>query len=217
MEPKTLKIKIIKKNRKYFAAENDNGYKCKILIDSNSESLERGEHFLALDDISVRSRYGTDLIYKLKASAEEQAEQGITSLRAEYNSILVDECRNLGGTWDKSQDAWIFPAYVESEVESLDEIFNSDPIVIEITAIEEIYEYGKGIEFLGKPLCRAFERDSGARISTDIALLSGYATSGGSRKNWATILDEGTVLRLQIPSKLIELRTDERFEIKVIK
>lgn len=177
-------LNILKRNRKYFAAETDSKRKCKLLIDSNSENLELGEHCLAIEDISVRSKYGTDLIYKLSVSAEVQAEQGIVSLKADYNSQLVKECRKLGGSWDKEQNAWIFPGFVADEVEELDEIYNSAPITVEITAIEEIRAYGKGIEFLGRPLCRAFGRDSGARIDSDIALISGYATSGGSQKNW---------------------------------
>ncbi|MBN8102838.1 hypothetical protein [Vibrio vulnificus] len=210
-------LNIIKRNRKYFAAETDSKRKCKLLIDSNSENLEPGEHCLAVEDISVRSKYGTDLIYKLSASVEAQAEQGIVSLKADYNSQLVKECRKLGGSWDKEQSAWIFPGFVANEVEELDEIYNSAPITVEITAIDEIREYGKGIEFLGCPLCRAFGRDSGARIDSDIALISGYATSGGSQKNWATVLNEDSVLRLQVPSTILEKHQDDRFDVKIIK
>ncbi|MEZ9587108.1 hypothetical protein BCU09_14395 [Vibrio cyclitrophicus] len=209
-------LNIIKRNRKYFAAETDSKHKCKLLIDTNSESLEIGEHCLAVDDISVRSKYGTDLIYKLSASAEVQAGQGIASLKSDYNSLLVEECRWLGGTWDKEQNSWIFPGFVSDEVEELDEIYNSAPITVEITAIEEVLEYGKGIEFLGRLLCRAFGRDSGARIDTNVALISGYATSGGSHRNWATILREDSVLRLQVPSKILEIHQDDRFDVKIV-
>ena len=210
-------LNIIKRNRKYFAAETDSKRKCKLLIDSNSENLELGEHCLAVEDISVRSKYGTDLIYKLSVSAEAQAEQDMVSLKADYNSLLVKKCRKLGGSWDKEQNAWIFPGFVSDQVEELDEIYNSALIAVEITAIEEIREYGKGIEFLGRPLCRAFSRDSGARIDSEVALISGCATSGGSQKNWATILNEDSVLRLQVPSAILETHQDDRFDVKIIK
>ncbi|MDK9763283.1 hypothetical protein KI743_14860 [Vibrio sp. D420a] len=210
-------LNIIKRNRKYFAAETDGKRKCKLLIDSNSENLELGEQCLAVEDISVRTKYGTDLIYKLSASAEAQAEEGVVSLKADYNSLLVKKCRKLGGSWDKEQKAWIFPGFVADKVEELDEVYNSAPVTLEITAIEEIREYGKGIEFLGRPLCRAFGRDSGALIDNDIALISGHATSGGSQKNWATILEENSVLRFRIPSKIPEIHQDDRFDFKIIK
>ena len=107
---------------------------------------------------------------------------------------------------------------VEGRLEKIGKIKNnSNSVTIEITAREEICEYQKGIDFLGRPLCKAAGRDSGARINSDIAVISGYATSGGSRNNWTTILNEGTVLRLQMSSKLLELYQDDRFDVKIIK
>ncbi|OBS91867.1 hypothetical protein A9257_16230 [Vibrio cyclitrophicus] len=211
-----MQLNIIKRNRKYYAAKTARGADCKILIDDHSEELELGDQVLAVEDVSVRSKYGTDLIYKLKASAKEQVGQGITTLRSDYNTILVDRSRALGGSWNKDEKAWIFPSFVSKEVDKLDEIFNSEPVMLEITALEEIRKCKQGIGFIGKPLCKAFGRDSGARINSDIAMISGYATSGGSRNNWTTILNEGTVLRLQMPSKLLLLYQDNRFDVKII-
>lgn len=211
-----MNFNVIKKNRKYFAATTDNNKSCKILIDECSKDLELGEHFLAVIDISVRSKYGTDLIYKLAANVEEQTKLGICSLKSAYNTLLIEECRKLGGTWDKSQGAWIFSNIVEKEVEELDQTFNSDFITIEIEAIEEIQEHGKAIEFLGYPVCKAFSRDSGARIETGIALLSGYCTSGGSKNRWTTVLSEGATLRLKIPVDLLNIYEDKRFQVKTI-
>jgi hypothetical protein len=211
-----MNFNVIKKNRKYFAATTDNNKSCKILIDDYSKDLTLGEHFLAVKDISVRSKYGTDLIYKLVANVEEQTKLGICSLRSEYNTLLIEKCRKLGGTWDKSQGAWIFSSIVEKEVEELDQTFNSDLITIEIEAIEEIQEQGKAIEFLGYSVCKAFNRDSGARIETGIALLSGYATSGGSKNRWTTVLSEGATLRLKIPVDLLNICEDKRFQVKTI-
>ncbi|MDF4628658.1 hypothetical protein P3493_24425, partial [Vibrio parahaemolyticus] len=87
---------------------------------------------------------------------------------------------------------------------------------IEIEAIEEIQEHGKAIEFLGYPVCKAFSRDSGARIETGIALLSGYCTSGGSKKRWTTVLSEGATLRLKIPVDLLNIYEDKKFQVKTI-
>lgn len=211
-----MNFNVIKKNRKYFSATTENNRSCKILIDECSKDLELGENFLAVVDISVRSNYGTDLIYKLAENVEEQIKLGICSLRSEYNTMLIEKCRKLGGTWDKSQGAWIFSSIVEKEVEELDQIFNSDLITIEIEAIEEIQEQGKSIEFLGYPVCKAFSRDSGARIETRIALLSGYATSGGSKNRWTTVLSEGATLRLKVPVDLLNIYEDKRFQFKTI-
>ncbi len=66
----TRSFEIVKKNRKYFAARTK-GYDCKIVIDDLSRDLEPGEHELMVEDISVRSKYGTDLIFRLTHDAEE--------------------------------------------------------------------------------------------------------------------------------------------------
>ncbi|MCA0761771.1 hypothetical protein [Vibrio vulnificus] len=212
-----MNFNVIKKNRKYFAATTDNNKSCKILIDDYSKDLALGEHFLAVKDISVRSKHGTDLIYKLAANVEEQTKLGICSLRSAYNTLLIEECRKLGGTWDKSQGAWIFSSIVEKEVEELDQTFNSDLITIEIEAIEEIQEQGKPIEFLGYPVCKAFSRDSGARIETGIAWLSDYSTSGGSKSRWTTVLSESTTLRLKVPVDLLNIYEEKNFKLKPYK
>lgn len=192
---------IIKKNRKYFAATT-NGYKCKILIDSNSENLEIGEYTLEVDDISVRTKYGTDLIFKLSSSVEEQKDVGICTLQHHaFNKILVEKCRNLGGKWDG--DTWVFSGMVESEVEELDVVFNSELVTIEITNEDEVREWHDAVTFAGYSLAKARDRDSGAKLADGVALIEGKATSGGSAKNWVTKLVENSVLRLQVPCDLL--------------
>lgn len=199
---------ILKRNRKYFAASMANGYKCKILIDANSDGLALGEHELDVDDISVRSKYGVDLIFKLKASVEAQEAAGICSLRHyTYNDILIEKCRDLGGKWDSEEKAWVFSGLVEDEVELLDEQFNSDLIGVELTFKSEESVCCDAIRFCGLKLASASGRDSGAKLGDGVSLISGSVTSGGSVKNWTTRITEGTVLRLQIPAQIIELNT----------
>jgi hypothetical protein len=72
---------IIKRNRKYFAAQTKSGHKCRILIDSNSEKLELGMQELVVLDISIKSKFGMDLIFKLQCSVDEQKEAGICMFR----------------------------------------------------------------------------------------------------------------------------------------
>ncbi|CSD06379.1 Uncharacterised protein [Vibrio cholerae] len=211
-----MKLNIIKKNRKYFAAITDSGYKCKVLIDENSENLELGEHILCVDDISIKSKYGIDLIYKLTFSAEENIKQEIVTLKSDYNSMLVDECRKLGGTWDGQVSAWVFPAFVAEQVELLDDIYNSKLITIDITSKEEISELKSAITFIGRSICKAKDRDSGAFLYDGVALIKGNISSGGSAKNWRTYIDKNTVLRLQMPEKLLDLYDDERFDYCIV-
>lgn len=206
---------IIKKNRKYFAARTD-GYKCKILIDANSENLQPGEHNLEVDDISVRSKYGTDLIFKLSASVEEIKDAGICTLQHDrYNVGLIERCRELGGKWDRDTGTWVFSGLVAAEVEELDAIYNSDLIAVELTADDDIRAHRSCVEFCGYTIARAFGRDSGAKLSEGVSQISGRVTSGGSVKNWNTCIAEGTVLRMYLPKELLQSHSDG-FSVRVL-
>lgn len=196
---------VIKKNRKYFAAEVKNGYKCRILIDKNSEDLELGIHELEVDDISVKSKYGVDLIFKLKGSVKEQQQAGIVTLKTPgKNERLISRCRDLGGKWDKQAKVWVFNGMIEDEVEKLDEMYNSDPVPVEITFKDELFFKKRPAIFLGFHIAAAVCRDGGAKLSEGISLINGSVGSGGSSANWGTIIDSGTVIRMMIPYKLIE-------------
>lgn len=198
-------FKILKRNRKYFSAQLESGRPCKLLIDANSESLELGDHTLEVDDISVRSKYGTDLIFKLNAPAQSIASAGICSLKTPtYNALLVEQCHRLGGKWDADEKAWIFSGLVANEVELLDEKYNSELLNIEITFNESVSAHCSGVTLAGFRVASASGRDSGAKLASGIALISGDIGSGGSYKNWKTVIKEGAVIRMQIPMDCIE-------------
>jgi len=128
----------LKRDGKYFAALINN-YKCKIVIDAASESLAIGENqILKVDDLSVRSKFGTDLIFRLAADAAQQHESGICTLRhGKYNSLLIDECRLLGGKWDADSKAWVFSGMVAAEVEALDDLFNGQTAIYEVEFVTD--------------------------------------------------------------------------------
>lgn len=210
---------IIKRNRKYFAATTNSGHKCRILIDSNSEILELGTQKLAVIDISVRSGFGVDLIFKLRGSLEEQKEAGLRTLsHYKYNAWLVSRCKELGGTWDAKAKCWIFNGLVEDEVDELDYLYNSELVGVELIAKKTIESCRSAIYFLGYRLAAANSRDYGAKIESDVAFISGNITSGGSYKNWDTIIEKDTVIRLHVPSKLLEseVGTVGNFDYKIL-
>lgn len=198
-------FEIIKKNRKYFAAKIDGKIPCKILIDDKSESLELGTQTLEVEDISVRSKYGTDLIYKLTASADDVADAGITTLRTPfYNQNLVAECHRLGGKWDADEKSWVFSGLVADKVEELDEKYNSQLIPVEIEFNETLFGE-KGPAYLaGFKIAQAWGRDSGAKLADGIMLIDGDINSGGSMKNWDTRVKQGAKIRMEVPEALLQ-------------
>lgn len=211
---KTLQLNVLKKNRVYFKCLNDGGYEVKLRITPKSENLTIGEHLLTVNDESVRTKYGTDLIYSMIESVEEC---GIVSLKLEYNKKLVEQCRNLGGRWDAPSQTWIFPKFVESEVEELEFQYGANIVTVDLELRESDYAHTSSFCFLGKPLFFATGRDSGAKVCEGISLISGSITSGGSVKNWSSEVLEGSVFRFTISKNLIDLGYDEKlFKLTIL-
>lgn len=214
---KTITLNVIKKNRKYFACKTASGHKARLIIDDNSKDLPLGEQELPVNDCSKRTKYGTDLIFELAADAETIAEAGIVTLEHfMYNSDLVEQCKSLGGKWDSEEKCWVFSDIVADKVEELDDLYNSELISIEITNVcnwngkpDTIGEHTGPVYFLGYMLARARGRDSGAELGDNISLIRGGVRSGGSMKNWYTIIEEESVLRLKVPKKLLDIHMTE--------
>lgn len=209
---------IIKRNRKYYAATH-NGHKCKILIDANSENLKLGEQTILVTDISKKTRYGVDVIYKLTAAIDEQEKAGIcTFSHPKFNLLLISRCRNLNGIWDKGANCWVFSELVKDEVENLDYIYNSKFVNLELKATETIVSTRSPVTFLGYPLVAAKARDGGASVQKEVAFISGEYRSGGSYKYWETIVEKNSVFRLSVPSLLLpEISViKDKFEYKIL-
>lgn len=199
---KQMTLDVIKKNRVYFACKNEGGYNCKLRINDASKDLTLGKHALLLNDESVRTKYGTDLIYSLQAEIKET---GIVTLSSAYNQHLVEACRKLGGKWDSINSVWVFSKIVESEVEELDYIYNSELWTVEVHAEEtDVGKLHGPVSFLGYTLAKATGRDSGAVLGDGVALIKGSIGSGGSMKNWHTYISDDSVFRLNVPRRLLE-------------
>jgi hypothetical protein len=196
------KLELLKKNRVYFKCKTESGYEVKLKITAQSENLDLGWHQLLVNDVSVVTKYGKDTIFEVFA---EQSKTGrITTLQHYlYNTNLVNSCKELGGKWDADSKAWVFDEIVENEVEALDELYNSDIVTVEISAVGERFAQ-PSVMFCGYVLASASGRDSGAKLGNGIVQISGEIGSGGSMKNWGATVADGTIFRLKIGKKLVE-------------
>jgi hypothetical protein len=195
-------IKVLKKNRKFFAIELENGYNAKLVIDESSENLEPGTYTLDLEDISIRSKYGTDLRFKMK----KEVKSFCFFKPVKFNRWAQKECQDLGGKWDSEEKCWVFPDYVSDKVEDLEKY--NDLIPVEITINDDIYESQDAITLGGQEIAKASGRDSGARVCDGVSVIEGGFSSGGSIANWKTTAMAGTVFRTEIPRFV----ADEEFD-----
>ena len=120
-----------------------------------------------------------------------------------FDEDAKNRIKNLGGKWNGVERCWKVPAALESEVrEVLNDTFGTDGsqpvkmLTLRVTALNDVEIYTDPVTCCGKVLARAYGRDSGAKVGDDVALISGTITSGGSRKNWKSIVRNGAVFKL---------------------
>src|SRR5579863_7059156 len=153
---KQITLDILKKNRVYFKCKNERGYEVKLKVTPKSECLSLGKQDLLVRDCSVRTKYGTDIIYDLE---EEIKTDRVVTLQSRYNAYLVEKCKELGGRWDAESKTWVFSAIVEDKVEVLDALFNSEIVTIEITAKGDRWGSKDAVCFAGYRIAKAWGRD----------------------------------------------------------
>jgi len=211
---KTISFKINKINRVWIDATIGDSCPCKIKKCQKTADLIAGEDFMLLvEDVSIRSKYGTDLRYEVISTASKEK----CFIDALYNEDLVDRCKCLGGIWDEEAQVWAFDGIVKDRVEELEAIYCSEMVSVEITARIEVFEYNANIKFLGYPLCYATGRDSGAKLCRGISLIEGKISSGGSHKNWLTKISENSKFRLKISKLLLDNGSDiPYFDVKIL-
>lgn len=135
-----------------------------------------------------------------------------------YSSEYVARAKKLNGKWNPANRTWEFPSKALPVVRSLlIEVFGESDIptakkTIKIKAKNDISMLRNSIEAFGKTLARATGRDSGARVSDNVALISGDIGSEGSVKNWRTYISKDSIFQLyEVPVSLIQ--DSEDFEV----
>ena len=131
-----------------------------------------------------------------------EVEDGKIFVTTPFSAEFVAGARNLAGRWDKGKKAWAFDARNGEAIRALCmEVYGSDGVTSDLITVKITMPDGMGaccagLEICGRALARAYGRDSGAKISGGVVVLSGGFDSSGSVKNWRTIAKENTVILL---------------------
>ena len=151
-------------------------------------------------------------------------------VRTQYHPALPARARKIGGKWDAHKKMWKFDIRDEGRVEELyraiyghwdtDGKPAADAVTVQVEYLDNYYEYCAGIFFGGRQVARATGRDSGAKLGNGVVLLDGKVGSGGSRKNWKTYIDAGTIVEIKdIPMAAVQAEIDNNdgeYEITII-
>ena len=139
----------------------------------------------------------------------QKSESGLV-VEAPYNADFVSALKSSvsGCKWDKDARKWLVPVAGEETLKNLlAKFFGYRPGVAGVTMIiqakHEIVAHCGSVYFHGIPVARATGRDSGARVCENVSLLEGKIASGGSVKNWQTIVRAGAKFRIdKVPEGL---------------
>jgi len=147
---------------------------------------------------------------------------GKIGISAPYHVGFIKRIKAAGGTWDKNDKTWVVS---ESNLEVARRAMRAeygrddlpcDTCRVELIANGNIHVTGGPVYLLGRWVAEATGRDSGAKINPDVAV-EGKVRSGGSVKNWATIIEAGARISMDdVPVKAVEARLGlEEFDITI--
>lgn len=123
-----------------------------------------------------------------------------------YNPAFVKEIKTIGGAkWDGVQRCWKVPeATVDTVRKIMMEVYGEtdlpdggEKVTVRVKFNEMETSLRSSIVVFGKTIACAFGRDSGARVGDEAAFIVGAPRSGGSAKNWTTVIDEGSVVEIR--------------------
>lgn len=128
---------------------------------------------------------------------------GRLEVTAPYNPDLVIVMQKLGGKFEGN--AWSFDPRDEDTVRNAcREIYGTDgddnpPLVdVRLHFVSRVIEEREGLVIMGRHLAKAYGRDTGASLGFGVVVVSGsMPTSGGSMKNWTTVIPKDTVLEVR--------------------
>lgn len=150
-------------------------------------------------------------------------ERGSAMVYTPYNQDFVKKIKLVGGAkWDAENKCWIVPEKfvdivreIMIDVYGYSDISTNDSVALKITFNEDAYEFNSDVTLFGKTISSARGRDSGARVGLDVSFLSGGVESGGSVKNWKSIVKKDSVAVLEDVNRKIYEKGEDKYDITV--
>jgi len=140
-----------------------------------------------------------------------EIKDGRAYLTTPYSPEFIQRIKKCGGQWDAESRRWHIPedalpiarTIMREIYGETDEAPATETVTLEATFTRDAVGYGVPIELAGRVVARAWGRDSGARSGNEVAFIEGNPASGGSTRNWTTIVPAGSVVLLfRIPIAL---------------
>jgi len=141
-----------------------------------------------------------------------QLENGLIAIDTPYNKEFIARIKGVGAKWNPTRRVWEADARtIETVRDIMRDVYGQDDMPQELVDVkvkvgdQDIYEDKGAVVIFGRTIATAWGRDTGARVGDGVVLESGKVTSGGSMKNWRTIIKAGSVLTVyDVPKQAVE-------------
>lgn len=137
---------------------------------------------------------------------------GKISIETPYNPEFVCRIRKAGGKWNSTKRVWECDERgIEAVRAIMREVYGMDDlpqelVAVKVTVQEKAVSQDTGpVILFGRTIASAFGRDSGAKVGEGIIFENGGCHSGGSMKNWYTVIKAGSVFTIfDVPRRAVE-------------
>ena len=143
-----------------------------------------------------------------------------------YNADFVSAIKRIGGAhWERDSRTWSIPVEaIDQAREIMRKVYGEDDrpsaepsVSVRLTFSEEVTEWHAPVTIMGKTVASAWGRDSGARVGDDVAFVQGRPESGGSVKNWRSIVPAGCVVVLHnVPQAALQMELPDGVTAEVM-
>jgi hypothetical protein len=129
-----------------------------------------------------------------------------------YNPSFVSKIKKAGGKWNPSNRTWeVDERSIDTVRSIMREVYGQDDLPQELVTVKvtigdkNLEEWRAPVVLFGRTIASARGRDSGARPGEGVCFEKGGCDSGGSMKNWYTIVRAGSEITIyDVPRLAVE-------------
>ena len=143
------------------------------------------------------------------------SEGGRIYIDTPYNPDFVTRIKALGARWDAGRKQWYTDERnLEAVRQAMRKVYGQDDrpaklVSVRVRLTREVSALNKPVTLFGRTVASATGRDSGARLGEGVAFETKRPTSGGSVKNWRTVIpDESVILIHDLPETAVTDKID---------
>jgi len=137
---------------------------------------------------------------------------GKISIDSPYNPDFVSKIKKAGGKWNAGNKTWeTDERFIDTVRAIMREVYGQDDLPQELVTVKvaigdkSISEWTAPVVMFGRNVASARGRDSGARPGDGVCFEKGGCNSGGSMKNWYTVVSAGSEITIyDVPRLAVE-------------